>query len=130
MYIDLFIYIFSIQIEQTVSGPANNAYIVAAVDCILNIHRSDEEGHILVFLTGQEEVERACNLVRAALREDDLEQLTARKLVVLPLYAALSNEQQKLIFQKLDPTSAIVGGDKSSSSRSLVKPPRKWYAYY
>lgn len=92
--------------------------MTAAVECILNIHRSDEEGHILVFLTGQEEVEKACSLVRTAVREEDLEQLTQRKLVVLPLYAALSNEQQKLIFQKLDPPANKAGWP--------TKAPRKW----
>lgn len=80
-----------------------------------------------MFLTGQEEVEKACALVRAASREDDLEQLTAQKLVVLPLYAALSNEQQKLIFQKLDNiSSAATGTDRASGDR-VIKPPRKWY---
>ena len=79
-----------------------------------------------MFLTGQEEVEKACSLVRAAIREEDLEQLTARKLVVLPLYAALSNEQQKLIFQKLDFSSSVSAADKSSSSSRPIKAPRKW----
>lgn len=81
---------------MSVSGPASSAYIQAAVDVVLRIHRKDESGHILVFLTGQEEIERACALIRAAALN---EKLPDRELVVLPLYAALSSESQALIFE-------------------------------
>ena len=106
----------------------------------------DEEGHILVFLTGQEEVERACELIREAWRETkeihdessaagggggdgSSSGFQGRELVVLPLYAALSTEAQKLVFQKLEPKTQL---SQSSSSNgrptidsSMIKYPRK-----
>lgn len=81
---------------MTASGPSNSSYVQAAVEVVLKIHKKDEDGHILVFLTGQEEIERACSLLQAALKT---ESLPDRELVVLPLYAALTSEQQARVFK-------------------------------
>jgi ATP-dependent RNA helicase DHX8/PRP22 len=81
---------------MTASGPSNSSYVQAAVDVVLRIHRKDEEGHILIFLTGQDEIERACSLLNAALKTEKLED---RELIVLPLYAALTSEQQARVFR-------------------------------
>lgn len=81
---------------MTASGPSNTSYVQAAVDVVLKIHRKEEEGHILVFMTGQEEIERTCSLLTAALRADKIED---RELIVLPLYAALTSEQQARVFK-------------------------------
>ncbi len=90
---------------MTINGPANTSYIQSAVDVILKIHLREEEGHILVFLTGQEEIEKACLLLKQTLlqyQQDNEKQsyLLDRELIILPLYAALSNEEQIKIFQK------------------------------
>lgn len=84
---------------MTISGPSNNSYIQNAVDTILKIHTKQEDGHILVFLTGQEEIEKACFLVREALKED---QSQIRDLLVLPLYASLTMEAQQRVFKKAE----------------------------
>ena len=81
---------------MTASGPSNSSYVQAAVDVILKIHKKDEDGHILVFLTGQDEIERACSLLRAALKD---ESTPDRELIVLPIYAALTSEQQSRVFK-------------------------------
>ena len=81
---------------MTASGPSNSSYVQAAVDVILKIHKKDEEGHILVFLTGQDEIERACTLLRATMKD---ESSPDRELIVLPLYAALTSEQQSKVFK-------------------------------
>lgn len=81
---------------MTASGPSNSSYVQAAVDVILKIHKKDEDGHILVFLTGQDEIERACSLLRAALKD---ESAPDRELLVLPIYAALTSEQQSKVFK-------------------------------
>jgi ATP-dependent RNA helicase DHX8/PRP22 len=82
---------------MTITGPANNSYVQAAVDVVMRIHKKDEEGHILIFLTGQEEIERACELIRTAVAN---ERFTDRELVILPLYAALPSEIQARVFKK------------------------------
>jgi len=39
-------------------------YVKDAVNTVVKIHEREEKGDILVFLTGQEEVDTACNLLR------------------------------------------------------------------
>jgi ATP-dependent RNA helicase DHX8/PRP22 len=94
---------------MTESGPANNNYIQAAVDVVLKIHRREADGHILVFLTGQDEIEKACQSIADALREEQEiaekeggknASACDRELIVLPLYAALPNDAQVKVFQK------------------------------
>jgi ATP-dependent RNA helicase DHX8/PRP22 len=104
---------------MTASGPSNSSYVQAAVDVILKIHRKDEEGHILVFLTGQEEIERACHLLRTALRQQEQDNGRSgadsdRELIVLPLYAALTTEQQASIFKS--PKYLLEHGSKGGNS--------------
>jgi ATP-dependent RNA helicase DHX8/PRP22 len=97
---------------MTASGPSNSSYVQAAVDVVLKIHKKDEDGHILVFLTGQEEIERACSLLRTALAA---ESSPDRELIVLPLYAALTSEQQARVFKNpkfLLPRGTVDDGKK------------------
>jgi ATP-dependent RNA helicase DHX8/PRP22 len=103
---------------MTANGPANNTYIQSAVDVVLKIHEKQDDGHILVFLTGQEEIEKACLLLRQALKEwknlpEKARIFNNRELIILPLYAALSNEEQIKIFQK---PHLLVGKDHSNNS--------------
>lgn len=111
---------------MTAAGPSNmSSLLQSTVEIVLKIHETQEEGHILVFLTGQEDIEKACSMLRDALESRQDSQVTAssypilynsfllieklifsrqvaqdRHLIVLPLYAALTNEQQLQIFQK------------------------------
>ena len=39
-------------------------YLKAAIDTVLQIHQSEPEGDILLFLTGEEEIEQACAYIR------------------------------------------------------------------
>lgn len=83
---------------MTATGPATTEYVDAAVDVVMKIHNADSEGHILVFLTGQEEIERACSVIRDGLKE--LTKLTDEAfvpMVVLPLYAALPMDAQRAV---------------------------------
>jgi ATP-dependent RNA helicase DHX8/PRP22 len=90
---------------MTANGPANNTYVQSAVDVVLKIHEKQDDGHILVFLTGQEEIEKACLLLKQTLKEyknlsEKSHLFIDRELIILPLYSALSNEEQIKIFQK------------------------------
>lgn len=46
-------------------------YVEAAIRTVLMIHRAEDEGDILVFLTGEEEIEDACRKIK--LEADDLQ---------------------------------------------------------
>ncbi|KAJ5498041.1 hypothetical protein N7453_007092 [Penicillium expansum] len=74
-------------------------YVDSAVKQVLAIHVSQGAGDILVFMTGQEDIEATCELV-----EERLKQLNdPPKLSVLPIYSQLPAEQQAKIFKKADP---------------------------
>ncbi|KAH7116146.1 P-loop containing nucleoside triphosphate hydrolase protein [Dendryphion nanum] len=73
-----------------------NDYVERAVDTVMDIHSTEGDGDILLFLTGREEIDTAIDMI--AERIVDLGP-TSRRLQPLPLYAGLSTEQQIYVFQ-------------------------------
>ncbi|KAJ2422050.1 DEAH-box ATP-dependent RNA helicase prp43, partial [Coemansia sp. RSA 2524] len=74
-------------------------YLEAAIKTALQIHAAEPEGDILVFLTGEEEIEEACRLLRA--RGDDLiRRAQCGPLLIVPLYSTLPPNMQQKIFEK------------------------------
>ncbi|QRV81026.1 pre-mRNA-splicing factor ATP-dependent RNA helicase DHX15/PRP43 [Ceratobasidium sp. AG-Ba] len=75
-------------------------YVEAAIRAVLTIHRSEPAGDILVFLTGEEEIEDACRKIRSCV---DLLNANQKRgpgpLLCLPLYSALPPVQQQRIFE-------------------------------
>jgi ATP-dependent RNA helicase DDX35 len=59
------------------------------VDTVLQIHKSEPTGDILAFLTGQDEVEKACNLLKEASKSLPKDH---DKLMVVPLYGGPISE--------------------------------------
>ena len=81
-------------------------YLEASVRTVLQIHECEPPGDILLFLTGNEEIEDACAKIRAggdALGPDK------GRLLVLPLYGTLSPAAQNRIFCEA-PGPAVPGG--------------------
>ncbi len=77
-------------------------YVEAAIRTVLMIHRAEDPGDILVFLTGQEEIEDTCRKIKTAA--DDLlanNPDTIGPLSCIPLYSSLPPKQQQRVF---DPT--------------------------
>ena len=77
-------------------GEPCDDYLERAVKTIFDIHSSEPEGDILLFLTGREEIETALDMV--ADRIPSLP-VGADKLLPLPLYAGLTVEQQMYVFE-------------------------------
>jgi pre-mRNA-splicing factor ATP-dependent RNA helicase DHX16 len=75
-------------------------YIEAAVVTVLQIHATQPLGDILVFLTGQEEVETAAEML--ALRTRGLGNKLG-ELIVCRIYAALPSDLQAKIFEPTPP---------------------------
>lgn len=71
-------------------------YVAAAVETVVMIHTSQPPGDILVFLTGQSEIEKAVQSINAAVC--GLPAGSAGDLLVLPLYASLPPEMQLRVF--------------------------------
>lgn len=71
-------------------------YLDRAVRTVFDIHASETEGDILVFLTGREEIDSALQMIaeRAASLHPK-----AQSILSLPLYAGLTSEQQLYVFE-------------------------------
>ena len=74
-------------------------YVDAAVKQILAIHLSHPPGDILVFMTGQEDIETTCELV--AERISSIGEAVP-PLLLLPMYSQLPADLQAKIFQKAE----------------------------
>jgi pre-mRNA-splicing factor ATP-dependent RNA helicase DHX15/PRP43 len=75
---------------------------------VLQIHLSEPEGDILVFLTGEEEIETACSKIRAE-GDELIRSQGAGPLKVVPLYSSLPPRAQQLIFESA-PAPRTPGG--------------------
>ncbi|KAE9451145.1 hypothetical protein C3L33_16946, partial [Rhododendron williamsianum] len=70
-------------------------YLDATLITIFQIHLEEGAGDVLVFLTGQEEIESVERLVLEKLQQLPEEK---RKLKVLPIYSSLPSEKQMQVF--------------------------------
>uniref|UniRef100_A0A0X3PV56 RNA helicase n=3 Tax=Schistocephalus solidus TaxID=70667 RepID=A0A0X3PV56_SCHSO len=75
-------------------------YIEAAIITVLQIHVTQPPGDILVFLTGQEEIEAANE---ALLERTKKMGSKMRELIVLPIYSTLPSDMQARIFSPTPP---------------------------
>ncbi|KAI5369505.1 Putative helicase, P-loop containing nucleoside triphosphate hydrolase [Septoria linicola] len=71
-------------------------YLERAVKLIFDIHTSEQDGDILVFLTGRDEIEKVIEMMA-----DRLPNLPAGSngILPLPLYAGLRTEEQMYVFE-------------------------------
>ncbi|TKX19860.1 pre-mRNA-splicing factor ATP-dependent RNA helicase PRP43 [Elsinoe australis] len=73
-------------------------YVEAAIRTVLQIHATEPEGDILLFLTGEEEIEDACRKIN--LEADEMiREADAGPMKVYPLYGTLPPAQQQRIFE-------------------------------
>ncbi|OAA57477.1 pre-mRNA splicing factor RNA helicase [Niveomyces insectorum RCEF 264] len=74
-------------------------YMEAAVRTVLQIHATEAEGDILLFLTGEDEIEDACR--RIGLEVDEMiRESDAGPMAIYPLYGTLPPHQQQRIFER------------------------------
>ena len=77
-------------------------YLEAALRTVLQIHATEPEGDILLFLTGEEEIEDAVRKI--SLEADEMvREADAGPLKVYPLYGTLPPAQQQRIFDPAPP---------------------------
>ncbi|KNZ58643.1 pre-mRNA-splicing factor ATP-dependent RNA helicase prp43 [Puccinia sorghi] len=78
-------------------------YLEAAIRTVLMIHRDEEPGDVLVFLTGEEEIEDACRKI--SIEADHLLSTSPQvgPLKCVPLYSSLPPQQQQRIFDPPPP---------------------------
>lgn len=82
-------------------------YVEAALLTVLEIHINEPPGDILLFLTGQEEIDQACSILHERMqalgRTADMPEL-----LILPVYSALPSEMQSRIFEAAPPNARKV----------------------
>eukprot|EP00934_Nitzschia_sp_Nitz4_P001506 Nitzschia sp. Nitz4//scaffold114_size70088//5036//7183//NITZ4_005967-RA/size70088-processed-gene-0.30-mRNA-1//-1//CDS//3329533393//1506//frame0 len=93
-------------VEVFFAAKPEQNYVEGAIRTAVHIHECEAPGDILVFLTGEQEIEQACEEIREKARG------MAEKhgeLVVYPLYSSLPPEQQRKIFSDA-PGPRVPGG--------------------
>lgn len=94
---------YPVHVFYTTAPEAN--YIDAATVTILQIHVTQKLGDILVFLTGQEEIEACQEILQERIRALGSK---IRELIVLPIYANLPSDMQAKIFEPTPPNARKV----------------------
>ncbi|KAL4445702.1 hypothetical protein ABPG74_006253 [Tetrahymena malaccensis] len=83
------------KVEVLYSAEPEQDYVEASLIVIMQIHLHEPPGDILLFLTGQEEIDNACQILYERMKRLGPD---APELIILPLYAGLPNELQNRIF--------------------------------
>ncbi|KAH8315474.1 hypothetical protein KR074_003725 [Drosophila pseudoananassae] len=71
-------------------------YVESAVKQALQVHLTPNEGDMLIFMPGQEDIEVTCEVLEERLAEIE----KAPELSILPIYSQLPSDLQAKIFQK------------------------------
>ena len=95
---------------------AQDDYVDAAVTAALQIHTLEDTGDVLIFLPGQEDIEAALLLLQEKLL---LLPSPVPPFLPLPLYAALSHDQQLAIFQPSPHRKLILSTNIAETSLTL-----------
>lgn len=94
---------YPVDIHYTQQPEAN--YLNAAITTVFQIHTSAPQGDILVFLTGQDEIEAAEQSLTETARKLGNK---IKELVICPIYANLPSELQSKIFEPTPPNARKV----------------------
>lgn len=89
---------FPVEILYTKEPEAD--YLDASLITIMQIHLSEPQGDILLFLTGQEEIDTACEILYERMKALGPQ---VPELLILPIYSALPSEMQSRIFDPAPP---------------------------
>ncbi|KAF2077570.1 hypothetical protein CYY_001111 [Polysphondylium violaceum] len=89
-------------------------YLDAAIRTVINIHEDEDDGDILVFLTGEEEIEDTCAKIQRECRNRNL-----KPMKTLPLYSSLPIFQQSKIFDTYKERKCIVSTNIAETSLTI-----------
>ncbi|KAJ5098704.1 ATP-dependent RNA helicase DHX8 [Penicillium argentinense] len=87
-------------VEIMYSKEPESDYLDAALITVMQIHLTEAAGDILVFLTGQEEIDTSCEILYERMKALGP---SVPELVILPVYSALPSEMQSRIFEPAPP---------------------------
>ncbi|OCT45224.1 ATP-dependent RNA helicase dhx8 [Cladophialophora carrionii] len=87
-------------VEIMYSREPEEDYLDAALTTVMQIHLTEPPGDILLFLTGQEEIDTSCEVLYERMKALGP---SVPELVILPVYSALPSEMQTRIFDPAPP---------------------------
>lgn len=83
-------------VEIMYSREPESDYLDAALVTVMQIHLTEPQGDILLFLTGQEEIDTSCEILYERMKALGP---SVPELIILPVYSALPSEMQSRIFE-------------------------------
>ena len=89
-------------VECLYSREPETDYLDASLITVMQIHLTEPPGDILLFLTGQEEIDTACEVLFERMKSMGSD---VPELIILPVYSALPSEIQSRIFDPAPPGS-------------------------
>ncbi|KAG8527480.1 uncharacterized protein KY384_007632 [Bacidia gigantensis] len=92
-------------VEIMYSRDPESDYLDAALVTVMQIHLAEPPGDILLFLTGQEEIDTSCEILFERMKALGP---SVPELIILPVYSALPSEMQSRIFEPAPPGSRKV----------------------
>jgi ATP-dependent RNA helicase DHX8/PRP22 len=92
-------------VEIMYSREPEEDYLDAALTTVMQIHLTEPPGDILLFLTGQEEIDTSCEVLYERMKALGP---GVPDLLILPVYSALPSEMQSKIFDPAPPGSRKV----------------------
>lgn len=92
-------------VEIMYSKEPESDYLDAALVTVMQIHLTEPAGDILLFLTGQEEIDTSCEILFERMKALGP---NVPELIILPVYSALPSEMQSKIFDPAPPNSRKV----------------------
>ncbi|KAH0567480.1 ATP-dependent RNA helicase DHX8-like [Cotesia glomerata] len=93
------------EVEIMYTKEPETDYLDAALITVMQIHLREPPGDILLFLTGQEEIDTACEILYERMKSLGPD---VPELIILPIYSALPSEMQTRIFEPAPPGSRKV----------------------
>lgn len=87
-------------VEILYSREPESDYLDAALVTVMQIHLTEPKGDILLFLTGQEEIDTSCEILYERMKALGP---SVPELLILPVYAQLPSEMQSRIFEPAPP---------------------------
>lgn len=83
-------------VEILYTAEPQSDYVEAAIRTVVKIHRDEKPGDVLVFMTGEEEIEDVCKRLKLELAHLDAK--ATGLFSIIPLYSSLPPAQQQRIF--------------------------------
>ena len=104
---------YNVDISYMKSNPQD--YVAIAAVYAVKIHLTEAPGDILIFMTGQDDIECTCEKIRETLEERE----NAPPLEVLPIYSQLPADLQAKVFEPLPIRKCVVATNIAETSLTI-----------